>query len=147
MASHYEINPDESGLALRVAQRALRVANGLTTARPGNIFVPNKDAGGMSDGTGTWIGSGPVGNGGVAPWVGDKTVPGKPVGVSASSSGGVLVASWGGELDGGVPVLNGVIAAHTLDQAIERAGSKAGNKGFDTVCAAIETANVLRQLR
>ena len=50
-------------------------------------------------------------------------------------------------LDGGVPVLNGVIAAHTLDQAIERAGSKAGNKGFDTVCAAIETANVLRQLR
>lgn len=103
MASHYEINPDESGLALRVAQRALRVANGLATARPGNIFIPNKDASGMGDGTGTWIGSGSVGNGGVAPWVGDKTVPGKPVGVSASSSGGVLVASWGGELDGGVP--------------------------------------------
>ena len=103
MASHYEINPDESGLALRVAQRALRVANGLTTARPGNIFIPNKDESGMGNGTGTWIGSGSVGNGGVAPWVGDKTVPGKPVGVSASSSGGVLVASWGGELDGGVP--------------------------------------------
>ena len=49
-------------------------------------------------------------------------------------------------LDSGVPVLNGIIAAHNLDQAIERAGSKAGNKGFDTVCAAIETANVLRAL-
>lgn len=103
MASHYEIRPDQRGLAVRIAQRALRVANGLSTARPGNIFIPNKDENGMSDGTGTWIGSGSVGNGGVAPWVGDKTVPGRPVGVSASSSGGVLVVSWGGELDGGVP--------------------------------------------
>lgn len=103
MASHYEINPDQRGLAVRIAQRALRVANGLATARPGNVFIPNKGEDGMSDGTGTWIGSGSIGNGGVAPWVGDKTVPGRPVGVSASSSGGVLVASWGGELDGGVP--------------------------------------------
>ena len=35
---------------------------------------------------------------------------------------------------------------YSIEQAIERAGSKAGNKGFDTVCAAIETANVLRAL-
>ena len=49
-------------------------------------------------------------------------------------------------LESGVPVLNGIIAAHNLDQAIERSGSKAGNKGYDTVCAAIETANVLRAL-
>ncbi len=49
-------------------------------------------------------------------------------------------------LDAGIPVLNGIVCAHTLDQAIERSGSKAGNKGFDTVCAAIETANVLRRL-
>lgn len=46
----------------------------------------------------------------------------------------------------GVPVLNGIVCAHNLDQAIERAGSKAGNKGFDTTVAAIETINVLRQL-
>ncbi len=49
-------------------------------------------------------------------------------------------------LESGVPVLNGIVAAHNLDQAIERSGSKAGNKGYDTVCAAIETANVLRAL-
>lgn len=46
----------------------------------------------------------------------------------------------------GVPVLNGIVCAHNLDQAVERSGSKAGNKGFDTVCAAIETVNVLRKL-
>ena len=49
-------------------------------------------------------------------------------------------------LETGLPVLNGIICAHSLDQAIERAGSKAGNKGFDTVCAAIETVNALRKL-
>lgn len=103
MASHYEINPDESGLALRVAQRALRVANGLATARPGNIFIPNKDGDGISDGTGTWIGSGAVGNGGVAPWVGDTTPPGKPTGVSATSAWGTVYAKWDGTLEGGVP--------------------------------------------
>jgi len=49
-------------------------------------------------------------------------------------------------METGVPVLNGIVVAHTLDQAIERAGSKAGNKGFDTTCTAIETVNALRQL-
>ncbi|MBR6802221.1 MAG: 6,7-dimethyl-8-ribityllumazine synthase [Kiritimatiellae bacterium] len=49
-------------------------------------------------------------------------------------------------LDTGLPVLNGIVCAHSLDQAIERSGSKAGNKGFDTVVAAIETVNVLKQL-
>lgn len=103
MAEHYEIRPDQRGLAMRIAQRALRVANGLSTARPGYVYIPNKGADGTGDGTGTWIGSGPLGNGGVAPWIGDTTVPGRPVGITASSSGGVLVASWGGELEGGVP--------------------------------------------
>lgn len=50
-------------------------------------------------------------------------------------------------LETGVPVLNGIVCAHNLDQAIERSGSKAGNKGFDTVVAAIEAVNVLRQLQ
>lgn len=49
-------------------------------------------------------------------------------------------------LEYGRPVLNGIVCAHSLDQAIERSGSKAGNKGFDTVCAAIEMVHVLRQL-
>jgi 6,7-dimethyl-8-ribityllumazine synthase len=49
-------------------------------------------------------------------------------------------------LEAGLPVLNGIVCAHNLDQAVERSGSKAGNKGFDTVCAAIEAVNVLRQL-
>ncbi len=49
-------------------------------------------------------------------------------------------------LETGIPVLNGIVCAHNLDQAIERSGSKAGNKGFDTVCAAIEAVNVLKQL-
>ncbi len=49
-------------------------------------------------------------------------------------------------LESGVPVLNGIVCAHSLDQAVERSGSKAGNKGFSTVCAAIEMVNALRQL-
>ncbi|MEF2593334.1 MAG: hypothetical protein U0M51_02160 [Eggerthellaceae bacterium] len=103
MAQHYEINPDQRGLALRVANRALRVANGLATARPGNVYIPNKGDDGLSDGTGTWIGSGDVGNGGVVPWIGDTTPPGRPTGVSARCRWGILTASWDGTLEGGVP--------------------------------------------
>ena len=49
-------------------------------------------------------------------------------------------------LDTGVPVLNGIVAAQNLEQAIERAGTKQGNKGWDTVLAAIETVSVLKAL-
>jgi len=49
-------------------------------------------------------------------------------------------------LDTGVPVLFGVITADTLEQAIERAGTKAGNKGFDAAVNAIEMANLLRNV-
>lgn len=103
MATHYEINPDDNALALTVANRALRVANGLSTAKPGNVYIPNLDEDGFRDGTGTWIGSGSVGNGGVAQWIGDTTPPGAPTGVSASSEWGVIYAKWDGTLDGGVP--------------------------------------------
>lgn len=48
-------------------------------------------------------------------------------------------------LDSGMPVSYGVITTDTLEQAIERAGSKAGNKGFDAALAAIEMANLLRE--
>ena len=44
------------------------------------------------------------------------------------------------------PVIFGVITTENLEQAIERAGTKAGNKGFDAAMAAIEMANLLKQL-
>lgn len=47
-------------------------------------------------------------------------------------------------LDTGVPVIFGVITADNLEQAIERAGTKAGNKGADAAVAAIEMANLIR---
>jgi len=46
--------------------------------------------------------------------------------------------------DSKIPVVYGVITPDTLEQAIERAGTKAGNKGFDAAMAAIEMANCLR---
>jgi 6,7-dimethyl-8-ribityllumazine synthase len=49
-------------------------------------------------------------------------------------------------LDTGVPTIFGVITANTLAQALERAGGKAGNKGYDAVVTAIEMANLLEQI-
>ncbi len=47
----------------------------------------------------------------------------------------------------GVPVAFGVLTTNTLEQAIDRAGAKSGNKGFDAAMTAIEMANLLRVLR
>lgn len=47
----------------------------------------------------------------------------------------------------GVPVAFGVLTTDTIDQAIERAGSKAGNKGFEAAMTAVEMANLLKALR
>ncbi len=49
-------------------------------------------------------------------------------------------------LDTGVPVIFGVLTTDTIEQAIERAGTKAGNKGYDAAVTAIEMANLLNQL-
>jgi 6,7-dimethyl-8-ribityllumazine synthase len=49
-------------------------------------------------------------------------------------------------LDSGVPVAFGVLTTDTIEQAVERAGTKAGNKGFDAAMTAIETANLFREL-
>lgn len=62
--------------------------------------------------------------------------------VSAEASKGI--ASVGMEAD--IPVLFGVLTTDTLEQAIERAGSKSGNKGWDTAMAAIEMANLYKKL-
>lgn len=49
-------------------------------------------------------------------------------------------------LDSGVPVAFGVLTTDTVEQAIERAGTKAGNKGFEAALSAIEMAKLLRQV-
>jgi len=49
-------------------------------------------------------------------------------------------------LQTGVPVIFGVLTTDTIEQAIERAGSKGGNKGFDAACAAMEMATLLAAL-
>ena len=45
-----------------------------------------------------------------------------------------------------LPVVYGVITTDTLEQAIERAGTKSGNKGWDAAISAIEMVNVFKQL-
>jgi len=49
-------------------------------------------------------------------------------------------------LDTNVPVTFGVITADTLEQAVDRAGAKAGNKGFEAALGAVEMADLLRQI-
>lgn len=62
--------------------------------------------------------------------------------VSAEVSKGVAAAS----LETGVPVVFGVLTTDTIEQAVERAGTKSGNKGADAALTAIEMANVMKQL-
>ena len=50
------------------------------------------------------------------------------------------------ELATGIPVLFGVITTENIEQAIARAGSKAGNKGYDCALSAIEMVNLMKQL-
>jgi len=49
-------------------------------------------------------------------------------------------------LQTGVPTIFGVLTTDTIEQAVERAGTKAGNKGFDAAVSAIEMANLLKEL-
>ena len=58
--------------------------------------------------------------------------------VSAEVSKGVAAVS----LEAGLPVIFGVLTTDTIEQAIERAGTKSGNKGWDAALSAIEMANV-----
>lgn len=62
--------------------------------------------------------------------------------VAAEVSKGVAQIS----LSGKTPVMFGVLTTDTIEQAIERAGTKAGNKGFDAAAAAIEMVNLLGQI-
>jgi 6,7-dimethyl-8-ribityllumazine synthase len=62
--------------------------------------------------------------------------------VSAEVTKGIAAVS----IDSGVPVAFGVLTTDNLEQAIERAGSKAGNKGFDAAVSAIEMANLFKTI-
>ena len=63
--------------------------------------------------------------------------------VASEVSKGVASVS----LDSGVPIAFGVLTTDTIEQAVERAGTKAGNKGFEAAVTAIETANLLKVLK
>lgn len=62
--------------------------------------------------------------------------------VAAEASKGVAKVS----LDNSVPAIFGIITADTIEQAVERAGSKAGNKGWDAALSAIEMASLLQTI-
>lgn len=62
--------------------------------------------------------------------------------VAGEAAKGVAAASW----STGVPVIFGVLTTDTIEQAIERAGTKMGNKGAEAAMAALEMVNLLRVL-
>lgn len=62
--------------------------------------------------------------------------------VCSEAAKGVAQAS----LKTGVPILFGVVTTETIEQAIERAGTKAGNKGFDVATSAIEMVNLIKKI-
>ena len=55
---------------------------------------------------------------------------------------GIATVSMGSE----IPVMFGVLTTENIEQAIERAGTKAGNKGYDVACGAIEMVNLIREI-
>lgn len=62
--------------------------------------------------------------------------------VAGAATSGIAQAA----LNSGVPVIFGVLTCDTLEQAIHRAGAKAGNKGFEAAVCAVEMVNLLRKL-
>jgi 6,7-dimethyl-8-ribityllumazine synthase len=62
--------------------------------------------------------------------------------VASAATNGIMSAG----INSGVPVIFGVLTTETLDQAIHRAGAKAGNKGFEAGMTAVEMVNLLAQL-
>ena len=62
--------------------------------------------------------------------------------VASEAAKGIALAS----METGTPIAFGIITSDTIEQAIERAGSKAGNKGWDAAVSAMEMANLLKKL-
>ena len=63
--------------------------------------------------------------------------------IAAEATKGLAQAA----LETGVPIAFGVLTCDTIEQAIDRAGAKGGNKGFDAAMSAVEMGNLMRQLR
>ena len=129
MTVYEKIKPDEDGLAIALASKALKAARSMSTANPGSIFIPN------GDGTGTLIGQAggtdsTGGSNGMVPWVGDTTPPGKPTGCSASSAWGTIYCKWDGTLEGGVPSDFAHVSVSIAGTEMGRM-QKAGSLAFD----------------
>lgn len=63
--------------------------------------------------------------------------------VANQSAAGILQAG----LATGIPIIQGVLTVESIEQALERAGTKSGNKGYDAAVTAIEMANLMRSLK
>ncbi len=62
--------------------------------------------------------------------------------VAGQSASGIAALA----LETGLPIVNGILTTNTVEQAIDRAGAKSGNKGFDAAMTAIEMVNLLKQV-
>ena len=128
---HRDLSPDFRSAAAIVASRALSAARGQATAPAGPISVRSPD------GTRTVIG-----DGGIRQFVGDTTPPGRPTGVSWSSSAGDVTARWDGTLEGGVPADLDYVelrAGESVVGRLRRAGSCSmrAKAGTELSCAAV----------
>ena len=129
---HRDLSPDFRSAAAIVASRALSAARGQATAPAGTLSVRSPD------GTRTVIGT----DGGIRQFVGDTTPPGRPTGVSWSSSAGDVTARWDGTLEGGVPADLDYVELRAGDEVVgrlRRAGSCSmrAKAGTELSCVAV----------
>ncbi len=129
---HRDLSPDFRSAAAIVASRALSAARGQATAPAGTLSVRSPD------GTRTVIGT----DGGIQQFVGDTTPPGRPTGVSWSSSAGDVTARWDGTLEGGVPADLDYVELRAGDEVVgrlRRAGSCSmrAKAGTEPSCVAV----------
>lgn len=129
---HRDLSPDFRSAAAIVASRALSAARGQATAPAGTLSVRSPD------GTRTVIGT----DGGIRQFVGDTTPPGRPTGVSWSSSAGDVTARWDGTLEGGVPADLDYVelrAGESVVGRLRRAGSCSmrAKAGTELSCTAV----------
>ena len=129
---HRDLSPDFRSAAAIVASRALSAARGQATAPAGTLSVRSPD------GTRTVIGT----DGGIRQFVGDTTPPGRPTGVSWSSSAGDVTGRWDGTIEGGVPADLAYVelrAGETVVGRLSRAGSCSARAkaGSELSCLAV----------
>lgn len=129
---HRDLSPDFRSAAAIVASRALSAARGQATAPAGTISVRSPD------GTRTVIGT----EGGIRQFVGDTTPPGRPTGVSWSSSAGDVTARWDGTLEGGVPADLDYVELRAGESVVGRLGaagscSMRAKAGAELSCTAV----------